>query len=44
MLPTAQIRAAIAALTNTPVAHKNTAESIADTAIASQREAYLELS
>ena len=44
MLPTAQTRAASAALTNTPVAGEHAAESIADTAIASQSAVYLKLS
>ena len=41
MLPTAQVRAAVAAFTNTPVARKHAAESITATAIASQSEVYL---
>ncbi len=44
MLPTAQTRAAGAALIYTPVAGEHTAESIADTAIAYQSEVYLKLS
>lgn len=42
--PTAQVCAAVADSTNTPVACEHVAESIADTAIASQSEVYLKLS
>ena len=44
MFPTAQVCAAVADSTNTPVACEHVAESIADTAIASQSEVYLKLS